>query len=173
MKKITEVPHRSIDWGKVVSIAALLPLGMALVTAAGAPATAQSTIIIEGGYYPSDGYYHNGGYGYPNNGYYPPRTNQPPQAAPFVYGSPIPTPMPVDPNTGLTPRNNNTYSYPAYPNPYGNRVQDSTIVNPVLVNPRIRDSTIVNPTIVDDPRYEVPDGRYYRRSRGIKIRDRY
>jgi hypothetical protein len=144
-----EIPHRYNNWGKVVTTAALLPLGMALVTAISKPAAAQSTIIIDGGY------------NYPNNGYYyPPSPSQQPTGSPFVYGSPIPTPVPVDPNTGLTPRNNNTYSYPVDPNPLGNRVQNSTIVNPVLVNPKIRDSTIVNPVIVDSPR---------RRERGLVI----
>jgi hypothetical protein len=138
---------------------------MALVATTTAPAVAQSTIIIDGGYYPNDGY------SYPNQRYYPPR-NQQPQAAPFVYGSPIPTPVPVDPNTGLIPRNN-TYSRPVYSDPYRSRVRDSTIINPVLVNPRIKDSTIVNPVIVDEPRSEVPGGGYYRRSPGITIRGRY
>ena len=36
--------------------------------------------------------------------------NNQPQS--FIYGSPIPTPRPVDPSTGLLPNNYNYYSYP-------------------------------------------------------------
>lgn len=114
MKKMTEVLHKNIswvNWGRIgCSIAALLPLGIALVNLT--PASAQTTIII------------NGGGSYPNGNYH--RRNQP-QSAPYIYGSPIPSPIPVNPTTGLTPRSSDRYSdrYPNSPN----RDQNITIIN--------------------------------------------
>ncbi len=77
----------------------------------------------------------------------------------FIYGSPIPTPVPVNPITGqiidssnyYTPqvRRYRSYSYP----PVRQHFRNSTFVNPVLVNPRIHNSTIINPTIVNDSNY--------------------
>jgi hypothetical protein len=92
-------------------------------------------------------------------GYYYPGATQSTNAAPFVYGSPIPTPMPVNPSTGLMPSNTTTnyyYSYPANSYPLRSRVEDSTLINPTLINPRIKDSTIINPVIVNDPVYRIP-----------------
>jgi hypothetical protein len=108
VKKMTEVPDKYISWGKIaLATAVLLPLGVALVHPT--PAAAQSTIII------------NGGGNHPYRNYR--RRNQP-QSAPFVYGSPIPAPIPVNPATGLTPRSSDLYSDPA---PI--REQNITIIN--------------------------------------------
>jgi hypothetical protein len=78
----------------------------------------------------------------------PYQINQQPAVGSFIYGSPIPTPMPVNPSTGLMPRDtgNTYYSYPQI----RQNVTDSTLFNPILVNPNIRDSTLVNPVIVND-----------------------
>jgi hypothetical protein len=109
---MTEVQRKYRSWGKVaLSTAVLLPLGMALV--APTAAVAQSIIIIDGG---GD---------YPNRSYH--RTNQP-QSAPFIYGSPIPTPIPVNPATGLTPKPSDRYSDPAYDNPAPIREPNITII---------------------------------------------
>jgi hypothetical protein len=137
---MTEVPHKYYtSWGRIaLSTAVLLPLGMALVNPT--PAAAQSTIII------------NGGGNYPNRNYH--RTNQP-QSAPFIYGSPIPSPIPVNPATGLTPRSADRYSNPAYSHPAPIREQNITIIN------------------VDRPYDRYPSNRYpevgYPRIRTVEV----
>jgi len=112
---MSEVSHKHISWvrwGRIAcSTAALLPLGMALVNPT--PASAQTTIII------------NGGGSYPNGNYH--RRNQP-QSAPYIYGSPIPSPIPVNPTTGLTPRASDLY-FDRYPDSAPSRDQNITIIN--------------------------------------------
>jgi hypothetical protein len=95
-------------------------------------------------------------------------SGQSPSVGGFIYGSPIPTPIPVNPATGLAPNpaHNSLYphrvyhSYPEYDyysypdDDYYNRRggyynRDTILVNPVLVNPSIKNSTLVNPTIID------------------------
>lgn len=126
-----------------------LSLGIGLVTTAPAFAQSMTTrsirvpyagVVVERGYY-------GGGI-------------QPNQATPFIYGSPIPTPMPVNPATGTLPSNRSYdyyYSNPGYSYPVRNRINNSTLINPTLVNPRINDSTLINPVIVNEtPVYRVP-----------------
>ena len=90
---------------------------------------------------------------------YPSSVNEPTGAAPYIYGSPIPTPMPVNPSTGLMPShtsNSSNNDRNSYPEPYYSgrgRVNNSTLINPTLVNPRINDSTLINPTIINDSGY--------------------
>ncbi|MFH7024563.1 MAG: hypothetical protein ACHBN1_03985 [Heteroscytonema crispum UTEX LB 1556] len=107
----------------------LLALGfiVALATTT-TPASAQQLIIIDRGA--------------------PYQINQQPVVGSFIYGSPIPTPMPVNPSTGLMPidTGNTYYSYPQV----RQNVTDSTLFNPILVNPYIGNSTLVNPVIVND-----------------------
>lgn len=109
-------------------------LAVALIGATTAPASAQ-VIIINGG----------------GRDYY--RDSHRPSTGSIIYGSPIPAPMPVDPNTGLLP-NRSTYKY--YRRDRHDHIRDNVFVNPVLVNPRIRNSTIVNPRIYRDSRYHSP-----------------
>ncbi len=85
----------------------------ALVGGVAAPASAQSVIIING----STPYY--GG-------------NHNPNVGNFIYGSPIPTPIPVNPVTGNIPARSN-FSKPRR----SRTIHNSTFVNPVLVNPTI------------------------------------
>jgi hypothetical protein len=69
----------------------------------------------------------------------------------FIYGSPIPTPVPVNPITGQI-INGSNYSIPqvrryrhhSYP-PVRQYFRNQTFVNPVLVNPRIHNSIIISP----------------------------
>ncbi|MEM1392623.1 MAG: hypothetical protein AAGG00_04885 [Cyanobacteria bacterium P01_H01_bin.150] len=108
----------------------LLGLGtvVALLGAVATPAAAQSVIIINNGSTPYYGRNHR------------------PTVGNFIYGSPIPTPVPVNPVTGHTP----TQSH--FSKPYRKqRVYNSTFINPVLVNP----------TIIKTPR----NRRRYRNSR--------
>ena len=99
----------------------------ALIGAVAAPASAQSVIIIND----STPYY---------------RGNHNPTVGNFIYGSPIPTPVPVNPTTGHIP----TQSYFSKPR-RSRTIHNSTFINPVLVNP----------TIIKSPRNQ----RRYRNSR--------
>lgn len=83
---------RQLRWNRLNVIpTAILPLTVGMVAIATTiPASAQSVIVVEDGY---------GGYN--------PGTvvrQAPNQVAPYIYGSPIPTPVPVNPYTGLRPR---------------------------------------------------------------------
>lgn len=100
----------------------------ALLGALAAPASAQSVIIINNGSTPYYGRNHR------------------PTVGNFIYGSPIPTPVPVNPVTGHIPTRSR------FSKPYRKqRVYNSTFINPVLVNP----------TIIKTPRNQ----RRYRNSR--------
>jgi hypothetical protein len=131
---------------------------LALMSATIAPAAAEQVIVIDGGgisigvnqpRVPGSSIYYGNSIG----------VNQPPNVGNFIYGSPIPTPIPVNPTTGLTPSRSHGYYYP----PYRQHLRNSTFVNPVLVNPRIRESTLINPVIVRDSWRRTP----IRRSRVI------
>ncbi|MBD0389200.1 MAG: hypothetical protein ICV54_22540 [Nostoc sp. C3-bin3] len=112
----------------------LTGMALAVMGVSIAPASAQSVIIIDGAY---------GG-------------RQSPAVGSFIYGSPIPTPMPVDPSTGLMPQRNH-YNYRDYSYPYlRQNVRNSTLINPTLINPAIRDSTLVNPVIINNSRRRTP-----------------
>ncbi|MBD2498366.1 hypothetical protein BCD64_14690 [Nostoc sp. MBR 210] len=80
--------------------------------------------------------------------------SQPPAVGSFIYGSPIPTPMPVDPTTGLLPSRTIYPNY--YPQVRYDRFNNSTLVNPTLINPIIKDSTIVNPVIINNSWQRTP-----------------
>lgn len=112
----------------------LLGLGFAvtIATAITAPVSAQSVIIINGG------------------GTYD--VQHPPSVGNFIYGSPISTPVPVNPSTGLIP----SRTYHSYPHSYPKIRHRVIHGNPILVNPHIRNSTIVNPVIVKDSPYYTP-----------------
>ncbi|BDI19162.1 hypothetical protein ANSO36C_49640 [Nostoc cf. commune SO-36] len=114
---------------------------LAVMGVATAPASAQSVIVIDGGY----------------------GVRQSPAVGSFIYGSPIPTPMPVDPATGLMPQRNH---YPDYYYPQLRRnVRNSTLINPTLINPAIRNSTIINPVIIDNSWHRRPFSGRRERSR--------
>lgn len=117
---------------------------LVLMSTAIAPASAQQVIVIDG-----------------NN---PFGVSQPPAVGSFIYGSPIPTPVPVDPSTGLLP-SRPLYPTPLYPSTIypdyyprirHNRFNNSTLINPTLINPTIRDSTIVNPVIINNSWRRTP-----------------
>ena len=80
----------------------------------------------------------------------------------FIYGSPIPTPMPVNPVTGLQNFGNNSYRNCSFSNrvPVSGTIQNSVLINPTLINSQIYDSVLVNPKIVNQPVYPSP---YYGR----------
>lgn len=111
---------------------AIIPLtiGIVLLSAKTAPASAQLVIVVDQGI----------SFG----------VSQPPPVASYIYGMPGPTPIPVNPLTGLLP-SSTYFSYPAnsiyYSYPVRGTVVNSTLINPTLVNPTIRNSTLINPVI--------------------------
>ncbi len=105
---------------------------VALVSAVSAPASAQSVVIINS----STSYY---------------GVNQNPTVGNFIYGSPIPTPVTVNPITGHIP----AQSYFSQPH-RTSRFYNVNFINPVLVNPVI----LKNPR--SQKRYQNSRKRRYR-----------
>jgi hypothetical protein len=122
---LLKIKHSQLNW-------LLAGMTLAVMGVTIAPACAQRVIVIDGGY----------------------GVRRAPSVGSFIYGSPIPTPMPVDPATGLIPQRNHfrDYSYPQF----RQNVRNSTLINPTLVNPSIRDSTIVNPVIINNSWRRTP-----------------
>ncbi|MBG1259939.1 hypothetical protein [Nostoc commune] len=121
-----KIKHSQLNW--LLAAMTLAVMGVSI-----APASAQRVIVIDGAY------------GVRRSS---------PAVGSFIYGSPIPTPMPVDPATGLMPQRNN---YPDYYYPQlRQNVRNSTLINPTLINPAIRDSTLVNPVIIDNSWHRRP-----------------
>jgi hypothetical protein len=91
-----------------------------------------------------------------------PNVNPYPYGSSIIYGSPIPSPVRVNPVTGVS-----VYSYPSgyyrsgYPSGYGvyphgyrrSNVNNSILVNPTIINGQIRNSTLINPRIIRVPRH--------------------
>ncbi|MDJ0737847.1 MAG: hypothetical protein QNJ47_27950 [Nostocaceae cyanobacterium] len=113
---------------------------LAIIGAMAAPVSAGEIIIINRG--GSHRGYHRG--------YHQPKVSN------FIYGSPISTPIPVNPRTGLIPRRSINYSYPYSYRQRRRKLRNSTIVNPVLVNPRIRKSRVISPRIIRNSRHRRP-----------------
>ena len=155
------------SWNKISIFTAIGPIavGYVLLTATTAPVSAQPVILVEQG-----------------------MVSRPLTAGSLIYGSPIPSPILVHPTNGLVPSptyysapvspnpryysypNPTYYSYPTSPTYYSyparrRTVVNSTLLNPILVNPTIRDSTLINPVIVNDPVRQIPV--HHRRSRII------
>ncbi|MBD2564983.1 MULTISPECIES: hypothetical protein [Nostoc] len=115
-----KIKHSQLNW-------LLAGMTLAVMGVTIAPAAAQRVIVIDGGY----------------------GIRRSPAVGSFIYGSPIPTPMPVDPATGLMPQRNN---YPDYSYP---QVRQN-VRNSTLINPTIRDSTVVNPVIINNSWRSTP-----------------
>ena len=129
-----KIKHSQLNW-------LLAGMTLAVMGVSIAPAWAQRVIVIDGGY------------GVRRSCKAACRQTSPPVGS-FIYGSPIPTPMPVDPATGLIPQRTHYYNY-SYPQIRQN-VRNSTLINPTLINPAIRDSTIVNPVIINNSWHRRP-----------------
>lgn len=106
-----------------------LVLGAVLIAIPSAPVVAQSAVFV--------------GQGVPYG------VRQPQNVSSFIYGSPIPTPMPVDPVSGLSVRRAPINSWSSAPTRRTGTVINSTLLNPVLVNPTIQDSMLINPIILN------------------------
>ncbi|MEH2367139.1 hypothetical protein [Nostoc sp.] len=115
-----KIKHSQLNW-------LLAGMTLAVMGVSIAPASAQRAFGIDGGY----------------------GVRRSPSVGSFIYGSPIPTPMPVDPTTGLMIQRNNyrDYSYPQF---------RQNIRNSTPINPTIRDSTLVNPVIINNSWRRTP-----------------
>ena len=135
-KIMLKIKHSQLNW--LLAGMTLAVMGISI-----APASAQRAFVIDDGY------------GVRRSS---------PSVGSFIYGSPIPTPMPVDPTTGLIPQRNNFpdsyYPQVRQPDSYypqvRQNVRNSTLINPTLINPAIRDSTIVNPVIINNSWRRTP-----------------
>jgi hypothetical protein len=109
----------------------VLTLGSLLVLAHGLPTSANPIRI-----------------NYPINGYqpYPGYTN-------WIYGSPIPAPMPVNPVTGSSVNSQFYHGYiitqPRRFKRSDRHINNSILVSPTVINSQFSNSVLVNPTIVD------------------------
>ncbi|MEH2221671.1 hypothetical protein [Nostoc sp.] len=115
-----KIKHSQLNW-------LLAGMTLAVMGVSIAPASAQRAFGIDGGY----------------------GVRRSPSVGSFIYGSPIPMPMPVDPTTGLMIQRNHyrDYSYP--------QVRQN-IRNFTPINPIIRDSTLVNPVIINNSWRRTP-----------------
>lgn len=68
----------------------------------------------------------------------------------FIYGSPIPTPVPVNPYTG---RPCSVSSSTIVVTPGRGILRNSTLINPTVINSTISNSVLVNPVIINSPRF--------------------
>lgn len=103
----------------------------------------------------------------------PPPTTQ-------IYGSPIPSPVPVVPGTSqpsLYSPYNNTYGNiyrDRYPNriPRRGTIRNSTLINPTIIDSTITDSVLIDPTIINSSGYArrgIWNSGVIYRSPGIRI----
>ncbi len=85
-----------------------------------------------------------------------PAVIQSPLPTTHIYGSPIPSPVPVVPGTSypysISPRNSRDYNPIRTRRPVRGVIQDSTLINPTIINSTISDSVLVDPVIINTPR---------------------
>ncbi|MEA5621396.1 hypothetical protein [Nostoc sp. UHCC 0251] len=129
-----KIKHSQLNW-------LLAGMTLAVMGVSIAPASAQRVIVIDGAY----GARRSCGAACRQTS---------PSVGSFIYGSPIPTPMPVNPTTGQMLQRNHypDYSYPQF----RQNVRNSTLINPTLINPTIRDSNVVNPVIINNSWRRTP-----------------
>ncbi|HAG80167.1 MAG TPA: hypothetical protein DCL61_03125 [Cyanobacteria bacterium UBA12227] len=89
---------------------------------------------------------------------------QSPSCSTVIYGSPIPSPVPMNTVTGQPcsfssydyfPNYNSSYYY-GYDNPVRTpirgTIRNSTLINPTIIDSTISDSVLVDPVIINSPR---------------------
>ncbi len=93
--------------------------------------------------------------------------SQPQTCSSIIYGSPIPSPVPVNPVTGqpcsLSSNNYHNYNYRDYDyrdynsarNQVRGTIQNSTLINPTIIDSTISDSVLIDPTIINSSRRRV------------------
>lgn len=67
-----------------------------------------------------------------------------------VLGSPIPAPVPLNTVTGDPCSLSSNVSFTT---PVSRVIQNSTLINPTIINSRISDSVLINPVIINSPSY--------------------
>jgi hypothetical protein len=145
-----------------------LALGVSATLTITSPASAQSSTIIYQRTTTYDNYHDN--YHEPTVIYqrsYDNRSLMPseyrdrkPYPTNFIYGSPISTPVQVNPYTGQVIQDSDNFHHKynsqrrVIVQPRMRRyIKGTTLVNPILVNPNIRNSTIINPRILNPYRH--------------------
>jgi hypothetical protein len=127
MLKTSPSRQRGFNWFSITYALPPLTLGVALLTSAGMPAEAIPVVVQS----------------------LPPTTQ--------IYGSPIPSPVPVIPGTS-NPYSLSPYDYSDYNSvirPGRGVIRNSTLINPTVINSRIVDSVLVDPVIINSPRYPL------------------
>ncbi|WP_414512852.1 hypothetical protein [Nostoc sp. PCC 9305] len=134
-----KIKHSQLNW-------LLAGMTLAVMGVTIAPASAQRAFVIDSDYGVRRS--HSAQRAFVNDGGYGVRRSSP-SVGSFIYGSPIPTPMPVDPTTGLMIQRNHyrDYSYPQFRQNFRNSTP---------INPTIRDSTLVNPVIINNSWRRTP-----------------
>ena len=140
------------NWSRLTQVLTPLSLGVALLTSAQMPVAAKPVVVV-----------------------------QPPLPSTSIIGSPIPSPVPVNPYTGnlcaFSPYECRGYDTVIIPD--RQVIQRSTLINPRGINSRISDSVLVDPVIINSPRYPLGTSRgssiiysspTYRSPGGIRIR---
>jgi hypothetical protein len=142
-----------LNWFRLIDGLTPLTLGVALLTSVGMPVEARPVVVQSA---PPTSYI----YGSPIPSPVPvnPITSQPS----YIYGNPLPTSVPVYPVTGQ-PYSVSPYDYRDYNS--GIRrgrgvIRNSTLVNPTVINSTISDSVLVDPVIIDSS--SLPYGRVRR-----------
>ena len=153
MFKTPPSQQRCLNWFRLIDGLTPLTLGVALLTSLGIPVEARPVVVQSA---PPNTYI----YGSPIPSPVPvnPITSQPS----YIYGNPIPTSVPVYPVTGQ-PYSVSPYDYRDYNS--GIRrgrgvIRNSTLVNPTVINSTISDSVLVDPVIIDSS--SLPYGRVRR-----------
>ncbi|MBE9126906.1 MULTISPECIES: hypothetical protein [unclassified Coleofasciculus] len=74
----------------------------------------------------------------------------------YIYGSPIPAPVPVNPVTGqpsaFTPYNYDYGNDYRVRRPIRGSIRNSTLINPTIIDSQISDSVLIDPVIIDSSR---------------------
>ncbi|MFN6462208.1 MAG: hypothetical protein RMZ41_010215 [Nostoc sp. DedVER02] len=115
-----KIKHSQLNW-------LLVGMTLAVMPASIAPAFGQRAIVVDGAY----------------------GVMRSPAVSSLIYGSPIPTPMAVNPKTRLMPQRTD------YPDSYYPQVRQN-VKNSTPINPAIRDSTLVNPVIINNSWQRTP-----------------
>ncbi|HEY9711757.1 MAG TPA: hypothetical protein V6D48_26350 [Oculatellaceae cyanobacterium] len=121
-------PSRQLcwNWSRLTKVVTPLSLGVALLTSAQMPVAAKPVVVV-----------------------------QPPLPSTSIIGSPIPSPVPVNPYTGkmcaFSP--NECRGYDTVIIPGRQVIRRQTLINPRVINSRVSDSVLVNPVIINSPGY--------------------
>ena len=95
---------------------------------------------------------------------------QPQSCGSYIYGNPIPAPVPVNPITGQPCA---LSSSTVVVTPGRGTIQNSTLIRPTIVNSTVSNSVLVNPVIINSPRVSrgvfVPSRVIYNPP-GVRIR---